>query len=90
LLAVAVRVQQPGDGRARPDQALAKVQRPVELLPVLQLPPVGVVEVLAAAGIVDAGGLDMPVRGGADPDVPPGRRDGQRLDAPAYFRIGQP
>jgi hypothetical protein len=38
-----------------------------------------VVEVLAATGIVRADGLEVTVLHGADPDVPPRRRDDQRL-----------
>ncbi len=48
--------------------------------------PVGMVDVLLASSLVAAGGLDMPPRIGADPDVGPGRRDHQLGDA--VFRAG--
>ena len=55
-------------------------------------PPLRVVEVLLAAGRVDPGGLDVPVRVRRDPHVLPGRRDdqlpqpGQRRPDPAPAR----
>src|SRR5690606_27438601 len=42
--------------------------------------PAGVVEVLLAAGLVPAGGLQVPVGVGADPHLAPRRRDHQALD----------
>jgi hypothetical protein len=50
------------------------------LVRVLGGPPLVVVQVLAAAGLVGADGLDVAVRVRADPDVLPGRRDHQRPD----------
>ena len=53
----------------------------LELLDVLTLPPGGVVQVLAPAGGVGAGGLQVTERVAADPHVLPRRRDRQRGDA---------
>jgi hypothetical protein len=57
------------------------LEHPVELQLVALGAPVGVVEVLSPAGVVGADRLDVTVRVRADPDVLPGRRDHQRLDA---------
>src|SRR5262249_54129831 len=49
--------------------------------------PAGVVEVLLAAAGVAAGGLQMAVGPRADPDLGPGGRDRQRLDAAERFGV---
>src|SRR5204863_8464424 len=46
-----------------------------------------VVAVLLAPARVARGGLDVAVRIGADPDLDPGRRDGERVEALALDRI---
>ena len=62
-------------------QRVAEGDHAAELGLVADLPPVGVVAVLLAPPGVAAGRLQMAVRAGADPDVGPGRRDGQLADA---------
>ena len=70
---------QMGGGRAaHVGQGGGKGQHAVELLSVAAFAPLLVVEVLAAAGGVGAGRLDMTVLVRADPDVVPGRRYGER------------
>jgi hypothetical protein len=49
----------------------------------------GVVQVLAASGGVGADGLEVAVGAGADPDVLPGRRDDEGLDAGEFRRVAQ-
>src|SRR5262245_55394332 len=51
------------------------------------LPPARVVAVLLAAFSVAAGGLDVAARRWTDPDIGPGRRDRERLDAAQIFDI---
>src|SRR3954453_21862235 len=53
----------------------------VEFLLVAPPPPVVVVAVLLAAGVIDAGRLEVPVRVRADPHVAPRGRDRQLADA---------
>ena len=65
---------------AGPGQAGTGHLDPVELHLVALGAPVGVVEVLAAAGVVGAERLDVAVGVGADPHVAPGRRDGEGAD----------
>ena len=48
------------------------------------------VAVLLAPFGIAARGLDVPIRRRADPDVGPGRRDGERLDAPENVSLCQP
>jgi hypothetical protein len=52
----------------------------IELPAVLALAPARVIEVLLAAGGVDAGGMQMAKGVGADSDVAPGGRDRQFLE----------
>src|SRR4051812_42212585 len=59
---------------------LGDLQHALVLLGVPPGAPRVVVAVLPAAGGVDTGGLDVPVRPGADPDVAPGRRDREAAD----------
>ena len=73
---------------ARLGQRLAELQHPVELLRVPAGPPVRVVEVLAAAGVVGADRLQVPVGVRRDPDVGPRRRDDQVAD-PLGVLLGQ-
>src|SRR3954454_1544830 len=58
-------------------QGLAEGDHAPELGLVAHLPPFGVVAVLLAPAGVAPGRLQVAVRAGADPDVRPGRRDGQ-------------
>ena len=67
-------------GGAAGGAACAKLDHVVELLPVAQLAPARVVEVLLASGGVDSGRLEMPEGIRADPDVLPCRRNRQLLD----------
>jgi hypothetical protein len=53
---------------------------PSELLDVTAFAPRRVIEVLAASCSVVSRRLDVPVLGRADPDLGPGRGDGERLD----------
>src|SRR3954471_17995258 len=66
---------------ADPGQGLAEGDHAAELGLVAHLPPFGVVAVLLAPAGVAPGRLQVAVRAGADPDVRPGRRDGQLADA---------
>src|SRR3954453_5855086 len=66
---------------ADPGQGLAEGDHAAELGLVAPLPPFGVVAVLLAPAGVAPGRLQVAVRAGADPDVRPGRRDGQLADA---------
>src|SRR5439155_26136273 len=75
-------VQPAADVRQAPGQA----EHAVELLPVAAGPPLLVVEVLPAAGRIGADRLDVAVRPGADPDIPPGGRDDQGGDPLAVRR----
>ena len=52
--------------------------------------PVGVVAVLFAPARIAPGRLDMPVLLRADPDVRPGRRNGESLDPPERLLIRHP
>src|SRR5690606_15897799 len=63
-------------------------QCPVVLHPVLLLAPGGVVEVLAPTRGIHPGGLDVAIGIGADPDIRPGRRDGQLGDALLELGVG--
>ena len=76
-----------GDRPAYARQRRAELQHPVVLAAVPLFPPQIVVAVLTAARGVSAHGLDVAGRIGADPDVLPGRRDDERLDAGQGLRI---
>jgi hypothetical protein len=39
---------------------------------------------------IPTGGLDVPIRERADPDISPGGRDGKRLDPPENVRLREP
>src|SRR3954471_825164 len=69
-----------GHGVPYVGQLLGDLQHALVLLGVPPGPPRVVVAVLPAAGGVDTGGLDVPVRPGTDPDVAPGRRDREAAD----------
>jgi hypothetical protein len=62
-------------------QRLAELDHALVLHLVAHLAPFGVVAVLLAPARVAPGGLQVAVGLRADPDLGPGRRDGQRLDA---------
>ena len=68
------------DPFAEPGERPAEVDHPAVLRLVPNLAPARVVAVLLAAPRVAAGGLDVAARARADPDVGPGRRDGERAD----------
>ena len=61
-------------------QPLREPHELVELRLLLARAEFRVVEVLPAAGAVDAGGLQLRAGARRDPDVLPGRRNGERLD----------
>src|SRR3954462_5399942 len=69
-----------GHGVPYVGKLLGDLQHALVLLGVPPGPPRVVVAVLPAAGGVDTGGLDVPVRPGTDPDVAPGRRDREATD----------
>ena len=62
----------------------------IELQAVPVRPPALVVEVLLAAGSVDAGGLKVSQRIHADPHLPPRRRHRERGDAREHLRVVDP
>ncbi len=66
----------PKVGQSRPEAFYSG-----ELLSISILPPLVVVAVLASPGRVDANGLNVAVRPGADPNVRPGRREHKLADA---------
>ena len=70
--------------------AARELDHRVELLGVAPLAPAVVVAVLLAPGGVDAGRLDVAHRVGADPDVLPGRRDGELADPLEHARLADP
>ena len=67
--------------RADDRQRLSERQHVLVLVLVAHRPPAGVVAILFPAARVAAGGLDVAVRIGADPDILVGRRDRQLADA---------
>src|SRR5207244_10740173 len=67
---------------------LGEGDQAVELSLVAHLAPGGMIEILLAAALVVAGGLQMPARPGANPDVPPGGRHGEALNTPQGVRVG--
>ena len=71
--------------QAREDSA--ELQHPVMLVPVAPLPPQVVVPVLAPSRGVGAHRLNVPSRLGTDPDVLPGGRNHQGLDAGQCLRV---
>ena len=62
-------------------QALGEVQHVMVLGALADLPKARMITVLFAPSGVAARGLDVPIRFRADPNIGPGRRDGERLDA---------
>src|SRR5690606_39380749 len=64
------------------------MQHAVELRLVAQLFPAGMVDVDLAPLLVAPGHLDVPVLVRADPDLCPGRRTGQLLEALPRLRAG--
>ena len=68
-------------------QGRSKGQHPVVLDGIANLAPARVISVLLAPPGVAPGRLQMAARVGADPDVRPGRRDGQALDPPDRVRV---
>ena len=66
---------------ARARQRLGERERARELAAVAARAPLRVVQVLAPTGLVDADGLDVAVRLDRDPDVLPGGRDDEVVDA---------
>ena len=68
-------------GRAQLRQPLGEADELVELRLFLLSTEVGVVQVLAAPGGVDAGRLQLRIRLRGDPDVFPRRRDHEGTDA---------
>ena len=70
-----------GHARTKPRQCPGKRQHAVELGGVAERAPVGVVAILLAALRIAPGRLQVALAVGADPDVGPGRRDGQPLEA---------
>src|SRR3989442_9449686 len=68
-------------------QRRSKGQHPVVLDGIANLAPARVISVLLASPRVTPGRLQMAARVGADPDVRPGRRDGQALDPPDRVRV---
>src|SRR5207248_5189623 len=69
------------DPPAQPGQGLGELDHAAVLVLVPDLAPAVVVAVLLAPARVPAGGLDVPTRTGADPDLGPRRRDGQPANA---------
>src|SRR4029453_18693087 len=69
-------------------QGVGELQHVVELGLVTPGPPGLVVEVLAAAGGVGPDRLEVPGGDGADPDVLPGRRDGEGPDPGQDLGVG--
>src|SRR5205085_8685793 len=74
--------------RAQPRQHLAEFQHAAELRAVARGAKVGVITVLLAAARIRAGRLDVSVGVGADPDIAPGRRYGEPVDACARLPVG--
>ena len=81
--ALEVGAHAPAEGR----QTLGEPLDPLELPAVPPPPPLRVVQVLAPAGIVRAGRLQVPGLVGADPHVGPGRRDRQAADAGEHLGV---
>jgi hypothetical protein len=79
-----------GHRRAKLRELRRKARQLLELLSFLLGAKVRVIEVLAPACRVDAGGLELGRRPRRDPDVVPGRRDAERLDPLDLGRVGDP
>src|SRR5205807_4821419 len=85
--------RQPGEAQvvldplADPREGGGEGEQAVVFRLVARLAPARVVAVLLAALRVPAGRLEMPARTGADPDVRPGGRDGERLDTVNLLRV---
>jgi hypothetical protein len=62
-------------------QGLAKGNQPIVLGLIAHFAPARVIAVLFSATLIVADRLKMAVRVGTDPDIGPGRRNGQRSDA---------
>src|SRR5690606_25241807 len=77
----ALELQMAANGYAEGGQGAGEDEHGVELGFLADLAIAGVVAVLLAAALVAAGGLEVAVGVGADPDIGPGGRDGQGLDA---------
>ncbi len=86
----AVSAQVGGDPLAQAGQQAAEVLHAAKLLAVSVLAPAGVVEVLLAPRGVDARGLEVTELIPADPDVLPGRRNGEAADALQDGRVLDP
>src|SRR5688572_27671480 len=69
------------DAAADRRQGTAERPQPIELAAVAALAPARVIDVLFAPAGIDAGGLQVAIRRGADPYVPPRGRNGELLDA---------
>src|SRR3954447_2154095 len=78
------------DALAQAGERASEAQHLVELLLVATLAPLGVVEVLLAPPLVDAGGLDVAAWVWADPHVLPRGRDDQLVDAREDLGLAQP
>jgi hypothetical protein len=85
-----LRAQVAPDAPAHLRQRAREDDHRVELLLVAARAPERVVEVLLTPGGVDAGGLDVAERIGADPDVLPRRRDRELADPLQHARLGDP
>ncbi len=80
----------PLDPLADRGKDLAELEDPAELRAVAGLAVRRMVAVLLPAPGITGRGLDVPGGIGTDPDVGPGRRNGQAEDAPSLGRIGDP
>ena len=69
-------------------QPLGEADEVVELRLLLLRPELRVVQVLAPAGAIDPGRLELRFRARRDPDVAPRGRDDQRLDALDLLGVG--
>src|SRR5579864_904853 len=74
-------VEMLGQRRPQGRQPLAETNEALEFGPVLFRPEIGVIDVLLAAGLVDAGCLELRARPRCDPDVLPRRRDREPVEA---------
>src|SRR5690606_38948125 len=83
-----------GDALSDPGQDLAECDHAFVLRLIAHGAPVGMVTILFAVSGIAAGGLDVAVVVGADPNVGPGRRNGEAADAaeralvPDYPAVG--
>ena len=73
-----------------PGSALGKCDHVFVLGTLAHLTEPWLVAVLLAALGIPTGGLDVPFRKRADPDISPGRRDGKRPDPPENVRLREP